>query len=68
MVKKLHTYKIVKKLLSPILSTKMVSERREVGVQVADFAERKQKEEQKEQRQKEKQRNKELIKNQPWLG
>jgi len=61
MCKKVQSYKIINKLLSPILSTTMVSERREVGVQVDDFAERK-------QRQKEKQRNKELIKNQPWLG
>jgi hypothetical protein len=61
MLKPLHACKMVNKLLSPIISTTIVSERREVGVQIADFVERK-------QRQKLKIQNKELIKNQPWLG
>lgn len=61
MLKQIPVCKLVKKLLKPTISITSVSERREVGLQIGDFIERKQK-------QKLKIQNKERIKNQTWLG
>ena len=61
MLKPLTVCKLVKKLLKPTISITSVSERREVGLQIGDFIERKKK-------QKLKIQNKERIKNQTWLG
>jgi len=61
MLKQIHVCKMVKKLLKPKTSITNISERREVGLQIGDFTERK-------QSQKLKMQNKERIKNQTWLG
>ena len=61
MLKQIPVCKMVKKLLTPTLYITSGSERREVGLQIGDFIERKQK-------QKLKIQNKERIKNQTWLG